>query len=50
VYVCGAQVGNPHVTGAGEKDVFRLEVAVHNAHVVKSIETKRLAEKPRQRV
>ena len=42
VYECGAQVRDPHVPGTGEKDVFWLEIAVHDAHVVKSVETERL--------
>jgi hypothetical protein len=40
VYVRRAQVGNPHITGAREKDVLRLEVTVHDAHVVECVEAK----------
>jgi len=39
VYECGAQVGDSHVPRTGKKDVFWLEITVHDAHVVKSIET-----------
>jgi hypothetical protein len=39
MYECGAQVSDPHIPGSRKKDVFRLEIAVHDAHVVKSIET-----------
>lgn len=38
MYECGAKVSDPHVPGARKKNVFWLEIAVHDAHVVKSIE------------
>ena len=44
MYVCGAQVGNPHVSGARKKNVFGLEIAVHDAHIVKSVEAECLEE------
>lgn len=45
MYICGAQVGNPHVARAGEKNVFRLKVSVHDTHIVESIESQCLVEK-----
>lgn len=45
MYVCGAQVCDPHVSGARKKNVFRLEIAVHDAHIVKSVEAECLQER-----
>ena len=42
MYECGAQVGDPHVPGARKKDIFWLEIAMKDTHIVESIETESL--------